>query len=150
AEVFEKEVLAPASAAPGGLKRVLALSEAFLGHLERRGFPGGCFFAAVAAPLASCPGRGRARVLGGGQRWLRQFTEALGQARDSGELSREADIDQLVFEITAMMVRANFAWIVTGDKHLFDQARIGIRHVLERVVGPTGGKSQSSERRATR
>jgi hypothetical protein len=39
-------------------------------------------------------------------------------------------------------------WIVTGDTHVLDQARIGIRHLLERVVVPTGCKSQSSGRRA--
>jgi hypothetical protein len=128
---------------------VLALSEAFLGHLERRVFPGGCFFATVLAQLAAHPARARDRVMEVQQRWLRQFTEALGQARDSGELSRQIDLDQLVFEITAMMVRANFAWIVTGDPHMLDQARIGIRHVLERVVVPTGCESQSSESQAT-
>jgi AcrR family transcriptional regulator len=33
AEVFETEVLRPASKSPGGIPRVLALNEAFLGHL---------------------------------------------------------------------------------------------------------------------
>jgi AcrR family transcriptional regulator len=150
AEIFERDVLAPASASPGGLSRVLALGEAFLGHLQRRVFPGGCFFATVLAQLAAHPGRARDRVMEVQRRWLLQFTEALGQARDSGELARATDIDQLVFEITAMMVRANFTWIVTGDTHVLDQARIGIRHVLERVVVSPRGKSQSSERRATR
>jgi AcrR family transcriptional regulator len=149
AEIFERDVLAPASASPGGLRRVLALGEAFLGHLQRRVFPGGCFFATVLAQLAAHPGRARDRVLEVQQRWLGQFTEALGQARDSGELPRETDIDQLVFEITAMLVRANVTWVVTGETYVLDQARIGIRHVLERVVVPTGCKSQSSGSRAT-
>ena len=129
---------------------MLALSEAFFGHLERRVFPGGCFFATVAAQLASHPGRARDRVMEVQQHWLSQFAEALGQALDGGELPRDADIDQLVFEITAMMVRANFTWVVTGDPRVLDKARIGIRHVLERVAGHTGGKGQPSEKRATR
>src|SRR5947208_13762357 len=49
AEIFERDVLTPAGASPGGLGRVWALCEAFLGHLERRVFPGGCFFAPVSA-----------------------------------------------------------------------------------------------------
>jgi hypothetical protein len=65
-------------------------------------------------------------------------------------LPRDTDIDQMVFEITAMMVRANFSWIVTGEARVLEQARIGIRHVLERVVGPTDCEGRSSERRATR
>jgi AcrR family transcriptional regulator len=150
AEIFERDVVSPASASPGGLLRVLALSEAFLRHLERRVFPGGCFFATVAAQLASHPGRARDRVMEAQQRWLGQFTEALGQAVEGGELPRDADIDQLVFEITAMMVRANFTWIVTGDTRVLDQARTGISNVLERVAGQPGSKRQPSEKRARR
>jgi AcrR family transcriptional regulator len=150
AEIFARDVLAPVSESPGGLERVQALSEAFLGHLERRVFPGGCFFATVSAQLASRPGRARDRVMEVQQRWLAQFAEVLAQAVEGGELPRDTDIEQVVFEITAMMVRANFAWIATGDTRVLEQARVGIRHVLERVVGHTGCKSQSSQRRTTR
>jgi AcrR family transcriptional regulator len=138
AEVFERDVLAPARQSPGGLARVLALSEAFLGHLERRVFPGGCFFATVSVQLASRPGRTRDRVMALQGRWVDQFAQALGQARDAGELPREADVDQLVFEITAMLVRANFGWIVTYDPRVLDRARAGTRHVLDRVVTSAG------------
>lgn len=150
AEIFERDVLGPAGESPGGLGRVLALSEAFLGHLERRVFPGGCFIATVSVQLASRLGRPRDRVMELQARWLEQFAEALGQAVAGGELPRDTDIDQLVFEITAMLVRANFTWVVTGEARVLEQARIGIRHVLERVAGPTGCESRSSERRATR
>jgi AcrR family transcriptional regulator len=44
AEVFERDVLGPAGESPGGLERVRALSEAFLGHLE-----GGCSRAAASS-----------------------------------------------------------------------------------------------------
>src|SRR5207245_5912099 len=47
AEVFAAEVLRPAADSPGGLACILALSEAFLGHLGRRVFAGGCVFATV-------------------------------------------------------------------------------------------------------
>jgi len=150
AEIFERDVLGPAGASPGGLSRVLALSEAFFGHLERRVFPGGCFIATVSVQLASRPGRPHDRVMELQKRWLEQFAEALGQAVAGGELPRDIDIDQLVFEITAMLVRANFTWIVTGDTRVLDQARIGIRHVLEGVAEHTGHESRSSGRRATR
>src|SRR4051794_17552708 len=79
AGIFEREVLGPAGESPAGLGRVWALAEAFLGHLERRVFPGGCFFATVAAQLASRPGRPRDRVMELQKGWLEQFAEALGQ-----------------------------------------------------------------------
>jgi AcrR family transcriptional regulator len=149
-EIFDRDVLRPASESPGGLARVLALSEAFLRHLERRVFPGGCFFAAVLAQLASRPGRARDRVMEIQGLWIGQFAEALGQARAGGELPREADIDQLVFEVTAMLIRANFTWIVTGEARVLDQARVGIRHVLDRAAGQVERKRRPSEKRATR
>jgi hypothetical protein len=48
------------------------------------------------------------------------------------------------------MVRANFSWVVTGETRVLEQARIGIRHVLGRVVVHTECDSRSSDRRATR
>ena len=141
-EIFEREVLGPAGQSPGGLARVDALAEAFLGHLERRVFPGGCFFAGVSAQLAARPGRPRDRVLAVVQQWLGLFAEALRQAVSAGELPPGTDIDQLVYEVTAMLVRANFTWIVTGDRAALDQARVGIRHVIERAAGPAGARSR--------
>jgi AcrR family transcriptional regulator len=144
AEIFGREVLATAGTSAGGLGRVRDLCEAFLGHLERRVFPGGCFFATVSAQLASRPGRPRDRVMELQAQWLGQFAAALGQAVDAGELPRGADVGQLVFEVTAMLVRANFAWIVTGDPQVLEQARTGVRHALERAGGHTGRSSRST------
>src|SRR5436189_779292 len=49
AEIFENEVVRKVPESPRGLARVTALSEAFFQHLARRVYPGGCFFATVAA-----------------------------------------------------------------------------------------------------
>jgi AcrR family transcriptional regulator len=135
AEIFERDVLTPARESPSGLPRVLALSDAFLAHLERRVFPGGCFFATVAVQLASRPGRPRDRVMALQKRWIEQFAQTLGQAVAAGELPPESDVDQIVFELTAMLVRANFSWVATGEARVLAQARVGIRHVLEGVGG---------------
>src|SRR5580700_2109894 len=62
--------------------------------------------------------------------WTAQFIVALRQARESGELPSGVDVNQLVFEITAMLFRANFAWIVTEDERVLDQARLGVKNVL--------------------
>jgi hypothetical protein len=67
--------------------------------------------------------------------WVGQFIEALKQACDAGEIPRDADLEQLAFEITAMMFRANFAWILSEDERILDRARIGIKHVLASMSG---------------
>jgi AcrR family transcriptional regulator len=146
AEIFEREVLVPAGKSPAGLDRIWALAEAFLTHLERRVFPGGCFFAAAAAQLAAQPGRARDRVMAMHQQWQKLFIDAMRQAVDDGDLPRNTDLEQTVFEITAMLLRANFTWIVTGDAASLDQARAGIRHVLERVAGTGMRKGRSAHR----
>jgi AcrR family transcriptional regulator len=134
AEIFEDDVIRKTPDSMRGIARVLALSEAFFQHLARRVYPGGCFFATVAAQLAPHPGRARDRVMKLQGEWVEQFIVALRQACDDGELQPDADLNQLVFEITAMMFRANFTWIVTEDEHVLDQARTGIRSTLGRVA----------------
>jgi AcrR family transcriptional regulator len=140
AEIFENDVLRRVPEALRGTARVTALSEAFLQHLARRVYPGGCFFATVAAQLAPRPGRARDRVSRLQGEWVAQFIAALRQAQGDGELQPAADLNQLAFEITAMLFRANFAWIVTEDKRVLDQARVGIRGVLSRARRPRAGR----------
>src|SRR5262245_57983504 len=45
AAIFDSEVLQPVTRTPAGIARLKALANSFLSHLERRVFPGGCFFA---------------------------------------------------------------------------------------------------------
>src|SRR5690349_22564561 len=42
--IFRTEVIEPALAARPGLDQLAAACEAFLGYVQRRVFPGGCFF----------------------------------------------------------------------------------------------------------
>ena len=148
AEIFHSDVIDKVPEALGGLARISALTDAFLQHLERRIFPGGCFFATVAAQLASHPGRTRDRVMQFQAGWVEQFTSALRQAREAGDIPRDADIDQLAFEITAMMLRANFAWVLTEDKAVLEQARTGVDNVLARAgsTAHSHGKRHSSKK----
>jgi AcrR family transcriptional regulator len=149
AEIFENDVIRRVGESLRGVARVMALSEAFLGHLSRRVYPGGCFFATVAAQLAPRPGRARDRVSRLQQEWVAQFIAALRQARDDGEIRPAADLDQLAFEITAMLFRANFAWIMTADERVLHQARVGIRGVLSRTARETTarGRIQTKKKR---
>lgn len=136
-EIFDQDVLKKIPAEARGLTRVTALSEAFFAHLMRRIYPGGCFFATVAAKLAPNPSRVRDRLLKLQGDWVAQFVSALHQACEDGELPPNTDVDQLAFEITAMMFRANFAWIVTDEEHVLNQARLGIQHAISRAANQT-------------
>jgi AcrR family transcriptional regulator len=53
--ILDEEVAQPALAAPLGLAQLVAVCEAFFDYLQRRVFPGGCFFAAAALEMGTRP-----------------------------------------------------------------------------------------------
>ncbi|HXE52723.1 MAG TPA: TetR/AcrR family transcriptional regulator [Tepidisphaeraceae bacterium] len=134
AEIFEREVLAPAALAPPGVRRIRALVDHFLGHLERKVFPGGCFFAAVAAELDTRPGPTRdrvAKVLGD---WMALLTRCLEDARVHGEIDRKIDIPQTAFEANSLLTAANFMYVMSDNPAPLVRARKGIDNLLARAT----------------
>lgn len=134
-QVFAADVLKPGQAAPSGIRRLVALSEAFLSHVERRVFPGGCFFAAAAAELDSRPGPVRERIAAFQREWMALLEGQAAEARAAGELGRSADPKQIAFEVNAMLAAANATFLLQGDAAVFDRARSGLLGILERGAG---------------
>lgn len=134
AGVFAEDVMKPASAAPPGVQRLVALAEAFLSHVERRVFPGGCFFAAAAAELDSRPGPVRDRIAAFQRDFTGTLEEHAGEARARGELAGSADPRQVAFELQAMLVAANNTFLLQGDPSVFERARRGVVGILERAA----------------
>jgi AcrR family transcriptional regulator len=132
AAIFDSEVLQPVTRAPAGTERLKALANSFLSHLERRVFPGGCFFAAVAAELDTHPGPARDRVLAVLNSWLSLLRQCILDAQALGEIDPRAEVDQVVFEIQAMLLAANFLFVMTNDPLRLTQARKGVENVLAR------------------
>jgi AcrR family transcriptional regulator len=130
-QTFVAEVLRPALAAPRGIERLLAGCEAFLAHVEHRVFPGGCFFAAAAAEVGSRPGPVRESVAAQQRAWLQLLERLAGEAEELGELPRGTDPAQLAFELHALLVAANNAFILQGDGGAFERARYAIRARLQ-------------------
>ena len=61
-QIFQEVVVQPALAAAPGLAQLVALCEAYFDYLQRRTFPGGCFFAAAALEMGTRPGPVKERV----------------------------------------------------------------------------------------
>ncbi len=133
-DIFDHEVLQPAMKAPEGVQRLRALVRAFLGHLERRVFPGGCFFAAVAMELDTRPGLARDQVVGVQQKWHSLLRQCFLDAQAIGEIDSAADVDQVVFETQAMLLTANFFFVLTNEQTSLKRARIGSDNLLARLA----------------
>jgi AcrR family transcriptional regulator len=144
ADIFDREVLHPASQAPSGARQLRALVGSYLAHLERRVFPGGCFFVAVGTELDTRPGLARDRVVDVQRRWLAVLRKCFLDAQAAGEIDPVADVAQAVFETQAMLLAANFLFLMTNDPAPLTQARRGADNVLARLtVNPTSKKKKS-------
>jgi len=131
AEVFVREVIAPARAAPRGVARIWALLDGFLDYIEREVFAGGCFFATTSAEFKGRPGAVRDRIaeqLGG---WRSYLEHAVEQAQDLGELDPAADARRVAFELNAFVQNAESEHELFGDARVFTDAREAIRERLE-------------------
>jgi AcrR family transcriptional regulator len=134
AAIFDREVFQLAAKANGGIERLRTTADAYLSHLERKVFPGGCFFAAVAAELDTRPGLARDRVLQVIEGWLSLLRQCILEAQELGEIDAKADVDQAVFEVEAMFMAGNFLFVMTNDLLHLSQARKGMENVLARLA----------------
>lgn len=126
-QTFVEEVLRPGLAEPKGVRRLIGVCDAFLAHLERRVFPGGCFFAAATAAVGARRDRVRDAVADQQKDWLEVLARLAREAQELGQLDPGVDPAQLAFEVHALVLGANGLFILTGDPSVLDRARAGVR-----------------------
>ena len=132
--IFEAEVIAPAAGAATPLEKLQVLCEQFLSHVERRVFPGGCFFASAAAEFDTHPGAVRERISEFQRGWTDLLAQLAREAQAAGELRAE-DPDQLVFELNGYLLMANMAFLLYSSSQPIERARkaIAARLALSRA-----------------
>jgi AcrR family transcriptional regulator len=129
-EIFINAVIAPALAVTGGRARLDALLEGWIQYSESRVFAGGCFFAAAMAELGSRPGPLRDAVADQMEAWADTLRRVITRAVDHGELEPVAEIDQLVFEIRALLDGANTDSLLTGSSEPYARVRSALTRLL--------------------
>ncbi|HEY9638982.1 MAG TPA: TetR/AcrR family transcriptional regulator [Coleofasciculaceae cyanobacterium] len=146
AAIFDREVLQPTMDSRGGTERLRVVADSYLSHLERRVFPGGCFFAAVAAELNTRPGRARDLVFQIIDGWLALLRQCIVEAQELGEVDSKTDVDQAVFEIEAMLLAANFFFVMTNDPIHLSRAHKGLENALLQLSVSPESKQRSPRR----
>jgi AcrR family transcriptional regulator len=124
-QIFAAEIIVPARAATTPLAKIEVLCEEFLSHIERRVFPGGCFFASAAAEFDTHPGPVRERIAGFQRDWTEQLTQLVSEAQAAGQLRAE-DPNQLAFELNAHLLMANTAFLLYDTPQAIQMARTAI------------------------
>jgi AcrR family transcriptional regulator len=128
---FEAEVLSKIEGVEPGAASIIALSEAFLGYLERRVFPGGCFFAALTAEFGPRSGAVKEAIVEAYDKWLGLFEQLIADAKERGQLAADVDPVQLAFELDAILYGANALFVLKDDPRAFERARTAIRERLD-------------------
>ncbi len=143
--IFSERVVEPAASAEGGLERLGLLAEGFLRHLEDGVFPGGCFFASVAAEVDTHPGPVRDlafQIVGG---WLEQLAAAVVEGQEEGTIDASEDPRQLAFEVDSYLLFANTLFVAERDPAPLQSAR----SALERRLAEAQPARRARHARAT-
>jgi len=128
--ILTEEVVEPALAARPGVAQLAAACEAFFSYVERRVFPGGCFFAATALEMGARPGPVKDRVAAiqtGFTALLRSFAAT---ALERHELPAREDPDRLAFELHSILLGADTKFVLNDDPAIMDLARQVVRQRL--------------------
>lgn len=146
---FIIEVVGPAlSEAEPGRDRLLALCDGFLSYVERRVFPGGCFFVAASAEVGARPGRVHDQVAEIQQQWRDLLSHEARAANDLGELPDGTDADQLAFELGAILAGTDIVSVLHDDHLVIERARRAVRQRLG-VAEPAARGSRRRTRRSS-
>src|SRR5262249_58404424 len=113
-----------------GVAQLTAVCDAFFSYLQRRVFPGGCFFAATALEMGTHAGPVKeqvAAIQSGFAALLRTFAAT---ALERHELPAHEDPDRLAFELHAILLGADTKFVLNDDPAALDLARQVVRQRL--------------------
>jgi AcrR family transcriptional regulator len=128
--IFNLEVIDPSTKAPEGLGQLVAVCDLFFEHLQRRTFPGGCFFASAVLEMGTRPGPVKERVGEFQQRFIGLVFGFALKAQELGQLAADEDVMILVFDINGIILAANSSYVMNGDSAMLELARRAVRRRL--------------------
>jgi AcrR family transcriptional regulator len=129
-EIFDADVVVPTAGIDDPLEQVKAISAAFLAHVERRVFPGGCFFISVAAEFDMHPGSVKDQLLAFQAEWAERLVRLLAEGQARGLLRPDESPPQLAFELTSFMLLGNTGFVMHDDPAYLEHAGLAIERRL--------------------
>jgi len=113
---FRRAVVDPALDAPDGARRLRAMAEAYLAHVDAGAYSGGCFWASTSTEYDDRPGPVRDAIAAALEAWLKELE------RQAGIAGMESP-GRVAFELYAVVMGANSRYRLSGDRRAFDYAR---------------------------
>lgn len=135
--IFADAVVTPVQDTAPGLGRARRLCESWLAYSRARVFPGGCFFYEVSAEFDARPGPLRDALAGCAREWRDLLLDTLAQARATGGLRADADLEDLAFALIAVLETANSQALLFGEDTPYDRAgRVALRLLRAEAADP--------------
>ena len=125
-ERFQETVIEPARVEPRGIRRLVALFDAWIAYSRDRVFPGGCFFGAAQIDVDAKAGPVHDAVAEAMLVWDGYLTVSIGYAIARGELAADTDAAQLAFECNALLDTANGRSVLITSNTPYVRARRGL------------------------
>jgi AcrR family transcriptional regulator len=132
-EIFREDVVAPAAALADPIEQLKAFSDAFLTRVERRIFPGGCFFSSVEAEFDTHDGAVKDKIVALQRERAQMLTDLVADAQAAGSIAASEDPAQVAFEITAYLLLGNTGFVLHDDPAYLHRARTAVHRLLDRV-----------------
>jgi AcrR family transcriptional regulator len=129
--IFSHEVIAPTLPVADPVEQLLALVDSFIDHLERRVFPGGCFFATTWVEFGTKPGPVKDRIMEISHGWMEHLRTLISAAQAAKLIDAGEDPNQLAFELEAYLLLGNTEFVATDDSTHLHRARAAVVHRLE-------------------
>jgi AcrR family transcriptional regulator len=129
-EIFNEDVVEPAQAEPDALRRLRTLYDRFLDHVERRVFPGGCFFASAESELGMQEGPVKERIAEIQRAWTGNVEQLVRAAQEEGSLVGDDDPAQVAFELDAYGMMGNIGFVLHDDPAYLLHAKAAIERRL--------------------
>ena len=115
----------------------MAVCEAFFDYLQRRTFPGGCFFAAAALEMGTRPGPVKEHIAAFQSGFVALIRGFAATAIEQHELPASDDPDRLAFELNGIILATNASFVLHDDPAVLDLAR----QVVHQRLGPGNGRN---------
>src|SRR5262245_5368691 len=129
-QILGEEVIAPARAAAPGRAQLAAACAAYFSYVQRRVFPGGCFFAATALEMGTRPGPVKDRIAAIQADFTALLASFAAPAKARHELPAGEDPARLAFELHAILLAADTKFVLHDDPAVLDLAQQIVRHRL--------------------
>jgi AcrR family transcriptional regulator len=141
AEFAMAHVVEPSMKADEGLPRLQALVRNWFGWAQRAGLPGGCPVAAGLFEFDDVEGRVRNKILEMEGQWRLTLSELVQRAVDLGDLRRDLDVDQFVWELCGIYLGHHAAHRFLRSADADRRAQTAFQALVDRAMPPNSKRT---------